>query len=59
MQTTETPFLAFWRAANAPLVAIGLPALDIAAARRLYQRHCDMARVERDGAPVLVLGSVG
>jgi hypothetical protein len=59
MTTTETPFLAFWRAANAPLVAIGLPPLDIEAAQRLYGIHC--ARVRAEGcdpasAPVMVLG---
>lgn len=59
MSTTETPFLAFWRAANAPLVALGLRPLDIAEAERLYGIHCARVRVEGcdpASAPVMVLG---
>lgn len=58
MRTTETPFLAFWRAANAPLVALGMPPLSQGEAMRLYQVHC--YRVEREAAaaaPVMVLGA--
>lgn len=58
MRTTETPFLAFWRSANAPLVAIGMPPLSQGEAMRLYQVHCYRLEHERDtAAPVMVLGA--